>query len=339
MTSSSPRFGQIAFTKEEEEVIQNALRQRLGPEFISQRVGAAGLKVAYIEGWKLINLANEMFGFNGWSHGVSQQTIDFVDHVNGKYYVGVSALVKVQLKDGVYHEDVGYGVSEGMKSKALSLEKAKKEAVTDGLKRALKSFGNSMGNCLGDKDYLKCISKASKPPGELYNVESMKHTATDDVVEKVRYKGHEKRKTEEPFMDETCRLPVKDCISKVKKLKESPTIENTIKQEQHGLKRCYSEQLPCYPEQLPKATSLTKLKDIPPGNPINGSIVKVEQGKQNIKESPSSASIDMLVEEDNFEIWTPDAEDLFAIDEASCLQNATVAKDTKKGPMNLTSGT
>ena len=42
------------------------------------------------------------------------------------------------LQDGVYHEDIGYGVSEGMKSKALSLEKARKEAVTDGLKRALK---------------------------------------------------------------------------------------------------------------------------------------------------------------------------------------------------------
>ena len=42
------------------------------------------------------------------------------------------------LQDGVFHEDIGYGVSEGMKSKALSLEKARKEAVTDGLKRALK---------------------------------------------------------------------------------------------------------------------------------------------------------------------------------------------------------
>lgn len=38
----------------------------------------------------------------------------------------------------MFHEDIGYGVSEGMKSKALSIEKARKEAVTDGLKRALK---------------------------------------------------------------------------------------------------------------------------------------------------------------------------------------------------------
>ena len=64
--------------------------------------------------------------------------IDFIDHVNDKYYIGVSTFVRVQLKDGAYHEDVGYGVSEGMRSKALSLEKARKEAVTDGLKRALR---------------------------------------------------------------------------------------------------------------------------------------------------------------------------------------------------------
>ena len=34
---------------------------------------------------------------------------------------------------------------------ALSIEKARKEAVTDGLKRALRCFGSGMGNCLSDK--------------------------------------------------------------------------------------------------------------------------------------------------------------------------------------------
>ncbi|ESO85239.1 hypothetical protein LOTGIDRAFT_130753, partial [Lottia gigantea] len=154
---------QSVFTDEEHEAIQECLRQRLGPKFISQRTGPGGSKLAYIEGWKLINLANETFGFNGWSHSVTNQTVDFVDHINDRYYVGVSALMKVQLKDGVYHEDIGYGVSEGLRSKALSIEKARKEAATDGLKRALKNFGNAMGNCLGDKDYLKCLVKAPKP--------------------------------------------------------------------------------------------------------------------------------------------------------------------------------
>merc|ERR1712042_195970 len=77
------------------------------------------------------------------------------------FYVGVSAFVRVQLKDGVFHEDIGYGTSEGQRSKALSIEKARKEAVTDGLKRALKSFGNALGNCLSDKDYVRLIG--SKP--------------------------------------------------------------------------------------------------------------------------------------------------------------------------------
>ena len=36
-------------------------------------------------------------------------------------------------------------------------EKARKEAVTDGLKRALKSFGNLLGNCLSDKDYVRLL--------------------------------------------------------------------------------------------------------------------------------------------------------------------------------------
>merc|ERR1712013_46839 len=153
-------FGSEQFSSEEQAAVQKALHQRLGPNFISKRPGGGG-PVAYIEGWRAISLANEIFGFNGWSHSVTQQTIDFVDHNQGRFYVGVSAFVRVQLKDGVFHEDIGYGTSEGQRSKALSIEKARKEAVTDGLKRALKSFGNALGNCLGDKDYTRLIG--SKP--------------------------------------------------------------------------------------------------------------------------------------------------------------------------------
>ena len=58
----------------------------------------------------------------------------------------MSTFVRVQLKDGAYHEDIGYGVSEGMRSKALSIEKARKEAVTDGLKRALRSGRGGEGS-------------------------------------------------------------------------------------------------------------------------------------------------------------------------------------------------
>jgi DNA repair and recombination protein RAD52 len=42
-----------------------------------------GQRVAYIEGWRLVELANNIFGFNGWSHSVTSTNIDFIDFSNG----------------------------------------------------------------------------------------------------------------------------------------------------------------------------------------------------------------------------------------------------------------
>ncbi|XP_059791035.1 DNA repair protein RAD52 homolog isoform X3 [Balaenoptera ricei] len=180
-------FGQYQYTAEEYQAIQNALRQRLGPEYISSRMAGGGQKVCYIEGHRVINLANEMFGYNGWAHSITQQNVDFVDFNNGKFSVGVCAFVRVQLKDGSYHEDVGYGVSEGLKSKALSLEKARKEAVTDGLKRALRSFGNALGNCILDKDYLRSLNKLPHQLPLEVDLTKAKRQDFEPSVEQARY--------------------------------------------------------------------------------------------------------------------------------------------------------
>ncbi|MEE6478039.1 hypothetical protein FKM82_011718 [Ascaphus truei] len=180
-------FGQHPYTAEEYQAVQDALRKKLGPEYISSRQAGGGQKVCYIEGHRVIGLANEMFGYNGWSHSITQQNVDFVDLSNGKFYVGVCAFVKVQLKDGSYHEDVGYGVSEGLKSKALSLEKARKEAVTDGLKRALRCFGNSLGNCIMDKDYLRAINKLPRQVQPELDLAQTKRLDFDPSLEKTRY--------------------------------------------------------------------------------------------------------------------------------------------------------
>ncbi|NXF06351.1 RAD52 protein, partial [Smithornis capensis] len=191
--NSIASFGQYQYTASEYRAIQHALRQRLGPDYISSRQAGGGQKVCYIEGHKVISLANEMFGFNGWAHSVTQQNVDFVDLNNGRFYVGVCAFVKVQLKDGSYHEDVGYGVSEGLKSKALSLEKARKEAVTDGLKRALKCFGNALGNCILDKDYLRAVNKLPRQvPTELDLVKA-KIQDYEPEIEKARYTSYLER--------------------------------------------------------------------------------------------------------------------------------------------------
>jgi hypothetical protein len=53
----------------------------------------------------------------------------------------------------VNREDVGHGIAAGTSSEAI--EMARKGAVTDALKRALRSFGNQFGNSLYDKDHAK----------------------------------------------------------------------------------------------------------------------------------------------------------------------------------------
>ncbi|OAJ40190.1 hypothetical protein BDEG_23954 [Batrachochytrium dendrobatidis JEL423] len=151
------------FTEAQRQEIVESLAMKLGPEFMSHRSGPGGSKLTYLEGWKSINLANDIFGFDGWSSSVIDQTVDFLDNDNGKYSLGVSAIVRVTLKDGTFHEDVGYGSIENSRSKIAAFEKAKKEAVTDSLKRALRCFGNSLGNCFYDKNYMKKLSKLPVP--------------------------------------------------------------------------------------------------------------------------------------------------------------------------------
>ncbi len=154
------------YTAQEIAILQSRLDKQLGPEYISSRPGAAGQKVHYLAAEKVINLANEVFGFNGWSSAIKVITIDFIDENphNGKISLGLSVTVRVTLRDGTYHEDIGYGHIENCKGKAPAFEKAKKEGTTDGLKRALRTFGNVLGNCIYDKDFVGRVTKIKVAP-------------------------------------------------------------------------------------------------------------------------------------------------------------------------------
>lgn len=156
-----------AYTAGEIATLQARLDKQLGPEYISSRPGAAGQKVHYLAAEKVINLANEIFGFNGWSSAIQNIQIDFVDEnaTTGRISLGLSVIVRVTLKDGTFHEDVGYGHIENCKGKAAAFEKCKKEGTTDALKRALRSFGNVLGNCIYDKDFVAKVTKVKVGSG------------------------------------------------------------------------------------------------------------------------------------------------------------------------------
>jgi len=77
-----PHIGE--YTAQEIATLSSRLEKQLGPEYISSRPGAGGGKVHYLSADKCINLANEVFGFNGWSSGIQNVQIDFVSSDNGK---------------------------------------------------------------------------------------------------------------------------------------------------------------------------------------------------------------------------------------------------------------
>ncbi|KAL9640715.1 MAG: hypothetical protein Q9164_000110 [Protoblastenia rupestris] len=128
---TKPHFSE--YTATEIATLSSRLEKQLGPEYISSRPGAGGGKVD------------------------ENQT-------TGKVCVGLSVIVRVTLRDGTFHEDIGYGHIENCKGKAPAFEKAKKEGTTDALKRALRNFGNLLGNCVYDKDYVARVTKLKTAP-------------------------------------------------------------------------------------------------------------------------------------------------------------------------------
>lgn len=119
---------------------------------------------------------------------IKEVQVDFVDEnpQTLKISLGLSVIVRVTLRDGTFHEDIGYGHIENCKGKAAAFEKAKKEGTTDALKRALRNFGNVLGNCIYDKDYLKKVTKLKLEPSKGWDESGLHRHA--DFAKKVEVK-------------------------------------------------------------------------------------------------------------------------------------------------------
>lgn len=128
-------------------VTTKELDRMLSPEFVQPP--AQGKYGEYLFAWHVINEANRIFGYNGWSYTISLQKVSEGKNNNSNHVVGYICKC-VLIVDGVTREDVGYG--EGIsKNIGDAHEGATKEAATDALKRALRTFGNQFGLALYDK--------------------------------------------------------------------------------------------------------------------------------------------------------------------------------------------
>ena len=131
----------------------------LNKELDSSRIKSrekGNVSFSYIEGFDVIETANSIFGFGNWSYLISKlEQVSQEQNHNQNFVVCYKAVVKLIVKDenhtkSISRQDVGFGTGIA-KTLADAYENAGKEAVTDGLKRAMRSFGNQFGNSLYDK--------------------------------------------------------------------------------------------------------------------------------------------------------------------------------------------
>lgn len=153
------KFGFDPFSESEERNIRQKLDVGLSRNETMQRPGPGGCRLTYIEGWKVIHDANQIFGFNGWSSRVVTLDLRYLDENNNRFNACVCATVRITLRDGSYREDRGGGSADNMRSKGDAILKAEKEAVTDATKRALKNFGLRLGLSLYDRQHVREMNK------------------------------------------------------------------------------------------------------------------------------------------------------------------------------------
>ena len=130
--------------------VTQALGQPLDPSLVSQRRGRGGKYFDYLEGHVVIAQANAIFGFGGWGYelvgDVTLRRIETVDTRTGEVMVSqaYSAPVRVTVAGALPRTDIG--VHPVTEDNLDGHDTAIKGAVTDGMKRAFRSFGVQFGN-------------------------------------------------------------------------------------------------------------------------------------------------------------------------------------------------
>ncbi len=173
--------------------VTQALGQPLHPALVSQRKGRKGQVFDYLEGHVVIDQANSIFGYGGWGYelfgDVTLRQIETVDSETGeiKTASAYSAPVRVTVAGALPRTDIG--VHPVVEDTLDGHDTALKGAVTDGLKRAFRSFGLQFGNGFyGDQSPASASPRSERVPAQT-NGNSGRNQAsgrTGAQVEKLR---------------------------------------------------------------------------------------------------------------------------------------------------------
>ena len=151
--------------------VTNTLSQPIDSSLVSQRKGRGGRVFDYLEGHVVIDQANRIFGYGGWGvelvGDVTLRRIETVDTNTGEVKVSLaySAPVRVTVAGALPRTDIG--VHPVTEETVDGHDTAMKGSVTDGMKRAFRSFGPQFGNSLyGDQSPTNAPAQPQRVPAQ-----------------------------------------------------------------------------------------------------------------------------------------------------------------------------
>ena len=130
-----------------------ALRAKLRARHVKTRI-AGGKTLSYIEGWRAIDEANRIFGFDGWDRETLESKCIWQSASRGAASCAYTARVRIRVRANgttVTRDGSGTGQASGA-NPGEAHEIAFKAAETDATKRALATFGNRFGLALYDAE-------------------------------------------------------------------------------------------------------------------------------------------------------------------------------------------
>ena len=145
--------------------------QVLAFELDSSRIKSrskGNITLSYLEGFDIIETANKIFGYGNWDYSISKlEQVSQEQNQNQNHVICYKAILTITVYDlqhskTVSREDVGFGTGIA-KTLADAHEGGAKEAVTDAIKRAMRSFGNQFGNSLYDKSRQHQVQQHAQP--------------------------------------------------------------------------------------------------------------------------------------------------------------------------------
>ena len=117
-------------------------------------IDKAGMSFKYLETYDIINVANTIFNYM-WNYTITKlEEVARETNQNGNHVITFSAIVKVKIYDAqrnfIEREDTGVGTGTA-RTIGDAIDNASKSAVSDSLKRSLRSLGAQFGNNLYSK--------------------------------------------------------------------------------------------------------------------------------------------------------------------------------------------